>query len=651
MHILIFSLFPIPGLNAQPFPCTGDFILTISSDTEASNFYKLLVSAEQGGTIIFEEISQKQGPYLNAIGYRKSDNYIYGIAPKDGDLYRLDASGNTVLLHHFNWFDNTKNYNAGAITPDGKFLVVLSGNPTSPPLRSLELITIDLESPVYATKILPLKTRSGGYVYSLDIAFDPFSGELYGFDGIKGRLITINIFSAQVDDITFPALGLIRVMAAMFFDPLGNLYGYAQETDQSRTKSLYRVDKFNGNLEFLLEGPAATAADGCSCPYRVKLLKSVVPRKTYNCSEIDYVFTIANASDISHFPVQFFDEFPPDFEILEIIGNTYGGQIATPNYQTLVIENMQITPGIDSFKIRVAVNEITPGLYKNQAVLNNLPSVLGRQEKSDDPFTIPFDDSTIITIQSTDLEIEDRKFKICPGDTMVLDASTLNGNFNYFWENGSMEPTMTVSESGIYPVEVSNICKTKTINFYVEHFTPEFELDLGQDRIINLGERILLDPKMEPGQTQLFQWNETPGQTINCHDCLTQNVFPLESTTYFFTLTDHRGCTFSDSVHIVVEKSYKIYVPNAFSPNGDGINDRFFVNGPPGSQVFFLRVYNRWGDLIFEVTDGQINDPATSWNGTVRGKKMAPGVYLWMAQIIFLDGNEKIFSGDVVILY
>ncbi|MFT5167037.1 MAG: gliding motility-associated-like protein [Saprospiraceae bacterium] len=650
IFILVFIL-GSTDLFAQPFSCTGDFILAISTNGLDSRFYNVSINNTQGNSISFDEFSTQPGPYLNAIGYRRFENYVYGIAPITKDLYRIDASGNTTFLHHFDEFDDTKSYNAGDISIDGRYLVLLSGISTSLPWRNDELVLIDLESPDYTTTVLPLTTISGGVVYSLDIAFHPITGELYGYDGLAGRLFKIQLFNGEADDVSFPATGVINSMAALFFDAFGNLYGYAQHLGEPGIKAFYQIDILNGDLDFKLEGPNASGTDGCSCPYGMELLKSVEPRITTACSEVEYTFVIANTSDFLQSSVNFMDEFPSGFEILAVSGNTYNGQVNGVNSTSLSITNMNITPGIDSFKVRIGIGEVPPDFYANQAKLTNLSLSLGEVEVSDDPSTIAIDDSTSLEVFSYAEEGEiNHFFELCPGEFLTLDAALVNGIYDYLWDNGSTDPAIVITEGGTYKVVASNECELLTVIFTIAEISPGFSMELGGNQIISLGESISLLPIISNGIGLIYNWSSYNGQYLECDNCSTQSFLPFESDHYFLTVTDANGCSLSDSMEVIVNQAYNIYVPNVFTPNGDGINDLLFINGINGTMVTYFRIYNRWGGLVFEAKDFPANESAFGWDGYIKGKEIPSGVFIWIAKVRFVDGEVRRFQGDVTVL-
>jgi gliding motility-associated-like protein len=109
------------------------------------------------------------------------------------------------------------------------------------------------------------------------------------------------------------------------------------------------------------------------------------------------------------------------------------------------------------------------------------------------------------------------------------------------------------------------------------------------------------------------------------------------------TLTLDGGCTFSAELFLQVDGTRQVYIPNAFSPNEDGINDRFEIYPGAGiAEVLNFQVYNRWGGLVFEATDG-----VTAWDGTWRGETASAGVYAYVVQVLWVDGFTTLYEGDV----
>ena len=125
----------------------------------------------------------------------------------------------------------------------------------------------------------------------------------------------------------------------------------------------------------------------------------------------------------------------------------------------------------------------------------------------------------------------------------------------------------------------------------------------------------------------------------------------LKDNVYYLKLLDERNCVATDSITIEVEQIDNLYVPNAFSPNEDGNNDRFFIQGIEGlAHIRQLQIYDRWGNLVYTIKDAPLNDYTTAWNGRWKGKLMPSGTYIWTATIEFLDGRSKAIDGTVFLM-
>lgn len=179
---------------------------------------------------------------------------------------------------------------------------------------------------------------------------------------------------------------------------------------------------------------------------------------------------------------------------------------------------------------------------------------------------------------------------------------------------------------------------------------PEFTVDLGPDREVTLGDEVRLQPFTNLPVDKLT-WE--PAGLFECPDgCLSVQWFPKESTTLQLTAVSDRGCVTENRLQVVVNKDRRIYFPNAFSPDGNGVNDVFMIFGdvPNVQQIRRFAVFDRWGNLILERTDLQPNDEGSGWDGTFRGDLLPQGVYVYMAEVAFLDGEVLTYSGDVMLL-
>src|SRR5690606_10258018 len=139
-----------------------------------------------------------------------------------------------------------------------------------------------------------------------------------------------------------------------------------------------------------------------------------------------------------------------------------------------------------------------------------------------------------------------------------------------------------------------------------------------------------------------------PDTTLSCHDCFRPNVNPLYTTTYYATGYNEWGCEASDSVTVHVRcNGSLVFIPNTFTPNGDGQNDYFFPRGRGIDVMSTFRVYNRWGEIVFERSNALINDERSGWDGAFRGKALPPDVYVYTMQSTCPTGEILQWKGDV----
>ncbi|MEM9919870.1 MAG: T9SS type B sorting domain-containing protein [Bacteroidota bacterium] len=128
-------------------------------------------------------------------------------------------------------------------------------------------------------------------------------------------------------------------------------------------------------------------------------------------------------------------------------------------------------------------------------------------------------------------------------------------------------------------------------------------------------------------------------------------LLPLVSSTYAVEITDGNGCQAADELQIRLIKEREVYFPNVFTPNGDGLNERFYPQaGRDVSSIRYLRIFDRWGALIYEIYNFQPNDPAAGWDGFFKSQLLDPNVFVYMAEVEFIDGYRSVFSGDVALV-
>ena len=146
-----------------------------------------------------------------------------------------------------------------------------------------------------------------------------------------------------------------------------------------------------------------------------------------------------------------------------------------------------------------------------------------------------------------------------------------------------------------------------------------------------------------------YEW--TPANLLSCTDCPNPTITPTETTTVSVTVTDANGCEATDSLTIEVNiELLEISIPNAFSPDFDGTNDRFTIlGGGPNDRIVSLQIYSRWGELVYEAEDLPLGESDRGWDGNYKGERQQPDVYIYHA-VVLTEGEEQAYTGDLLLI-
>jgi len=178
---------------------------------------------------------------------------------------------------------------------------------------------------------------------------------------------------------------------------------------------------------------------------------------------------------------------------------------------------------------------------------------------------------------------------------------------------------------------------------------PEIQIFPDDTTITSIDTIILHTNYGDGGNGDRFVW--APSNALSCSNCPTPVAFPTETTKYYVSYTDSVGCKSADTILITVKHiNRSINVPSAFSPNGDNQNDIYYVNGVNINSVLLFRIYNRWGELLFEQKDFKPNMPEFGWNGIYKGKMQEPGEYIYYIESFSADRRRNILKGDFLLL-
>jgi gliding motility-associated-like protein len=624
--------------SQTPFTCKGQYYLSLTKGgTNSSGLYEVKIS-DNGQRVLLDTISSGIGLVLNAMGYRITDNFIYGMDPNSSRLRKIGSDGVAVDLGLPKDIPLDPLYYAGDVTPDGRFLLLIGlGGITA------QIVKIDLEHPEYQCTFVPMQDRTVGIV---DIAFDPFTGILYGHDLRNKRLVIVNPETGAVNT-DFSVQSQVDQLGALFFDSFGNLYGYGSFGTLTQDKFV-SVNKKTGEISLLAQGPISSGQDGCACPYTLELQKTVYPEIAYPCTEVIYSFIISNGSGILRTGIQLSDTMPEGLIAKSIVSNPFGGNVILKN-NIISISGMNVKVGIDTVKVLVEVGPDALGLYRNQAILSGLPEALGSFTNSDNPATFIEKDSTDLLVKPLDLSFITEDYSTCPGDSVLADVS-LHG-LKYLWSDGDTSSKKWLSSPGNYRLSVKSLCDEKQIDITVKNDL--ITLNILEDTIfLDLGEKItLLSEYTNSSENVTFLWQAEGNDEVLCITCSDTEVLPLNDGYYKLSMTSEDKCVIADIVYVRVKKDRSVYHPNIISANGDNINDVFFLSGNAlSSQGQFLRIFDRWGNKVFESNAFVLNESSSGWDGTFRGKSVVPGVYTWVASLKYIDGFEQWLRGDITVI-
>jgi len=173
-------------------------------------------------------------------------------------------------------------------------------------------------------------------------------------------------------------------------------------------------------------------------------------------------------------------------------------------------------------------------------------------------------------------------------------------------------------------------------------------VDLGPDITINLGDSIQLEALVN-GPYESLRW--LPAEAFSDPTQPVQRVSPSETIAYTVVVRDANGCEGSDVVLITIVKTTPVFIPNAFSPNGDGQNDVLVIFAGDGVRsILTFNIFDRWGNLVFGRQNFQPNDPTLGWDGNFENRPMNSAIYAFFAEVEMNDGSTVMLEGDVVLM-
>jgi len=237
------------------------------------------------------------------------------------------------------------------------------------------------------------------------------------------------------------------------------------------------------------------------------------------------------------------------------------------------------------------------------------------------------------------------------GDGLIqLSAAGSGLAYSIDGENFQSSSSFTGLEAGTYTAVVEDAfgCQFEQSGLVVNE-PGQLLVQLPPDTSIQLGDSVLVNALVNTSDSLAFNWS--PTSFLSCTDCRRPFARPLASTFVNVEVVTEDGCRAQDRMQLIVRKDRNVYIPNVFSPNGDGKNDVFYIySGPAAVEIRSFQIFNRWGEPVFETFGVQPNDPEGGWDGRYRGEPMNAGVFAYFAEIEFIDGDVEVFKGDVLLM-
>ena len=639
--LLIISNTP---LFTQPIPCNGDLYLAVAETAGANSSILHGQWESSSNQFRWDTLVANTGRHITALGYRVTDQALYGLDGDSFELVRIDGGGNVFSLGAA-LLDSNYTYRGGEITPTGNRFVIMGKDKNTDIDREMFLIRLERQELFAARQSLLSEMPT----QIEDLAFSPQYGVLYGFDRNLEKLVKVNWIFGQITDFRFQTPKQNAIIRGLFYAQPGQLLGYGTTGTDETNESLFQIDELTGQSSVVEAGPLSKSTDGCSCGYQVRFQKSILPSQALPCDTVTIVYEVENAAGFGLRGLFLRDTLPPDLTVLEYTRLPQGSYVEIPEGSSEVgIIFQDFLLGKDSLVVRARVSENADQTVESQAWFQPFLAAFGGEISSDDPTTSLVNDPTQLELSPLKVEIKGDSL-ICAGQTTTLTATfnVSRSDLKYDWNTGDTGSTLRVDQEGWYSVMVNSECQTAVDSIFVKEATDVIFVDLGPDLRVSWGERVQLEAETNATEVRQYRWAASSG-TLSCTDCPNPEAIPLETTTYTLTLVDEFGCIATDELVIEVEKG--LDVGNVFTPNNDGINDVFFIRGKGQLQVRELQFYDRWGSKVFVSPGGMINDPSHGWDGQRKGKPVPEGIYFWQAELLLPDGNHQRLRGQVMLL-
>lgn len=261
-------------------------------------------------------------------------------------------------------------------------------------------------------------------------------------------------------------------------------------------------------------------------------------------------------------------------------------------------------------------------------------------------------DSVIVRVKKPFTITVNNGDTLCVGDVYQLLAS---GAENYLWTPpvGLNNPAIANPKASPVTTTTYQVLGYDSLNCYRDSATVTFVVYnyptiTATDTTIRAGDTARLNPVVSADAISVL-W--TPNYNLSCTNCLFPDAWPAKTTSYRLLVSNEGGCATSKTIKVnVLCGRENVFAPNAFTPNNDNLNDRFYFIGKGLQNVISLRIYNRWGNLVHERRDFPSNNKLFGWDGKFNGKEAEPGAYSYTAEILCANGGIIPVNGTIILI-
>lgn len=250
-------------------------------------------------------------------------------------------------------------------------------------------------------------------------------------------------------------------------------------------------------------------------------------------------------------------------------------------------------------------------------------------------------DTVRVNVGGNPLSVElGRDTQLCTGKDLRLSAnSPLTKGAKFKWQDGSKDSVFTVKKAGTYTINLEREGCFAADSVRVDYLAPpSVSARFPSDTTICVGKRLILNAKY-PEAT--YRWRNGSNQA----------EYPVAKAGTYSVVVANRCGVDSATTNVKFEDCERVFIPTIFSPNNDRINDFFYIqDGGNILTIKSLKVFDRWGSLVFQAANILPNDESAGWNGALNNGLLPPDVYVYVAEIEFKNGETVIKKGDITLV-